>query len=155
MASLHGAHANGMYQRTNSFSTGDADRDHEEIDLMEILQEIPDDSPPSHSHPHAAAAHRPPNGNEEDTSSQNTFVLIVKGLFAFVFAGLMKLHLSSRIVHQFLILHFTLTSLGLSQYLQLSAPKMMEHHQYWRLFTCSLAGIPTAHSPLPLSILYI
>ena len=129
-------HQNGMYQRTNSFSTTDP-TDHEEIDLMEILQEIP---PDDHFEHHQAQS---PNGNESNTSNESTFILIIKGMFAFAFGGLQKLHVTSRTVHKFLILHFLLSCIGLSKYLELNPNQIMEHHQYWRLFTCSLAGIYT------------
>lgn len=140
------SHQNGIYQRTNSFSTTDP-TDHEEIDLMEILQEIPPDdhsfeNPQHHSHVHPPPSNRASNVNNENTSSnENAFILIMKGIFAFIFGGLQKLHVSSRTVHQFLIFHFLLTSIGLTKYLALSPHKIIENGHYWRLITCSFTGI--------------
>merc|ERR1719242_1339717 len=138
------SHQNGMYQRTNSFSTADP-ADHEEIDLMEILQEIPPDdhsfeSPQRHSHGHPPPSNinRASNvNNDNGSSNENTFILIIKGIFAFIFGGLQKLHVTSRTVHQFLIFQFLLTSIGLTKYLELSPHKIIENGHYWRLITCS------------------
>ena len=141
-------------QRSGQYSSND------EIDLVEMLNQIPDDQfvydpahnititnhshSHSHPHPHSIPSPNPANNananNNNNESNENVIILAIKLVFAVVFSQLQKLPISSRIIHQLLILHFILTSIGLADYLIICPEKIMDKYHYWRFITYPFAG---------------
>ena len=127
--------------------------DSEEIDLTEILNQIPDDYEQQMMHQHQQHIHMPvipspnPTNNSNNQSNENVVILAIKLVFAVVFTQLQKLPISSRIIHQIMILHFILSSVGLAEYIVLSPQSIIDRYQYWRFITYPFAGLLiSAHS---------
>ena len=131
--------------------------DNDEIDLTEILNQIPEDyeeqqlmmhqhhlhAQHDHDHNHTIPSQNSPNNNANNNnqSNDNVIILAFKLVFALVFTQLQKLPISSRIIHQIMILHFIVSSLGLAQYVILCPQSIIDNYQYWRFITYIFAGI--------------
>ncbi len=131
-------------QRSAQYSSND------EIDLTEILNQIPEEHEHAMMHQqqihhnHSIPSPNPSNNsnssNNDNQSNQNVVILAIKLVFAVIFTQLQKLPISSRIIHQILILHFILSSIGLAEYLILCPQSIIDNYHYWQFITYPFAG---------------
>eukprot|EP01084_Bolivina_argentea_P033778 62456_1 len=115
------------HQRLATYSSN------EEIDLSQILNELPENKNDNIS------ISSPNSTHNNNTSNGNVFIVTITVIYALIFSQLQKLPISSRIIHQFLILHFILTSIGLSEYVMLYPTNIINKYEIWRFITYSFA----------------